>query len=97
MLLKKAYTKGNPRKTACDFCPVKTSGKSLCPAPSTSGLDLAGCIFLSGEQSRIPAVSGKSKQMKQMTNHFLKTWSKIGLAAGEAVGANFPEYLQNHL
>lgn len=96
VLLKKAYTKGNPRQTSCDFYPGKTSGKEKpvsCPVYFWFGFG----SFLSGEQSRVPAVSGKSKQMKQMTNHFSKTWSQTGFAAGVAGGANFPEYLQNHL
>lgn len=93
VLLKKAYTKGNPRKTASDFYPVRTSGKEepvICPVYFWFGCGR----FLVGNN---PAVSGKSKQMKQMTNHFSKTWSQTGLAAGVAVEANFPEYLQNHL
>lgn len=93
---KKTYTKGNPRKTVYDFYPMKMSEKEepvSCPVYFWFGFG----SFLSGEQFRIPAVSGKCKQMKQMTNHFLKTWSQAGLAAGVAVEANFPEYLQNHL
>lgn len=88
--------KGSPWKTAVTFYPVKASGKEepvSCPVYLWFGFG----SFLSEEQSRIPAVSGKSKQMKQTTNHFSKTWSQAGSAAGVAVEANFPEYLQSHL
>lgn len=96
VLLRNTHTKGSPRKAPVTFYPVETRGKEeplSCPVYLWFGFG----SFLSGEQSRIPAVSGKSKQMKQTTNHFSKTWSQTGLAAGVAVEANFPEYLQSHL
>lgn len=90
--------KHNSRKAACEFSPCENEqeGRDLCPALSTSGLDLA--VFTVGNNPEFQLCQEKANKWNRWQIICLRPEAKSApRAAGMVVEANFPEYLQNHL